>query len=337
MNMASVSKLMTYLVVKDSIEEGKISLEDKVTIDENIEAVEGSSFELKKGEEVSVNDLLKGLMVVSGNDAAYALGVHTATTEEKFADLMNQKAKELGLKNAKFVNASGLQSEKGQNTLTTKEIFELARHIIKKYPEILDYSKIEVLNMPERNYTGYSTIPLVGEVAGVDGLKTGFTEEAGYCLVSTIDARKTPQRGEFRLITVVMGTSSMQERKDITKYLIDYALENYSIRTIIDDKAPYTEIEINSAENKNIEIFPAKSYKTLASKSNKYVLKSNIDKEIKPPLKGDKVGELSLLKEDKLVTKVDLIVNRDVEKAGTFSRILRAIQKFFTSLGNLLR
>lgn len=130
----------------------------------------------------------------------------------------------------------------------------------------------------------------------------------------------------------------MQERKDITKYLIDYALENYSIRTIIDDKAPYTEIEINSAENKNIEIFPAKSYKTLASKSNKYVLKSNIDKEIKPPLKkGDKVGELSLLKEDKLVTKVDLIVNRDVEKAGTFSRILRAIQKFFTSLGNLLR
>lgn len=338
MNMASVSKLMTYLVVKDSIEEGKISLEDKVTIDENIEAVEGSSFELKKGEEVSVNDLLKGLMVVSGNDAAYALGVHTATTEEKFADLMNQKAKELGLKNAKFVNASGLQSEKGQNTLTTKEIFELARHIIKKYPEILDYSKIEVLNMPERNYTGYSTIPLVGEVAGVDGLKTGFTEEAGYCLVSTIDARKTPQRGEFRLITVVMGTSSMEERKDITKYLIDYALENYSIRTIIDDKAPYTEIEINSAENKNIEIFPAKSYKTLASKSNKYVLKSNIDKEIKPPLKkGDKVGELSLLKEDKLVTKVDLIVNRDVEKAGTFSRILRAIQKFFTSLGNLLR
>ncbi|MDO5717385.1 MAG: D-alanyl-D-alanine carboxypeptidase family protein [Tissierellia bacterium] len=338
LNIASVSKLMTYLVVKDKIAENALSLEDRVTITKEIEEIGGSNFRLLEGEVVTVDELLAGLMVVSGNDAAYALALKVAGSEAEFVNMMNLKAQELGLVNSKFYNSSGLQQGDHQNTMTTEEIFIMSRHIIKEYPEVLDYSKIKILNMPRRNYTGESTIPLVGEIPGVDGLKTGYTEEAGYCLVSTMDARKSPQAGEFRLITIVMGTAGVAERRDISKYLIDYALENYSVRTIIDDKAPYMELNINSAINPKIPIYPNESYKLLTHKSKRYVFKSDIEEGIKAPLKqGQKVGTLTLSSGNQELKKVDLIVKHDVQQAGMFTRIVRSVENLFSTIATLLR
>ncbi len=338
LNIASVSKLMTYLVVKDAAKSGKLNLEDRVTITNEMEEVGGSSLNLLEGEVLTVDELLAGLMIVSGNDAAYALAVKTAGTEPAFVELMNAKAAELGLVNSKFYNSSGLQEGSNQNTMTTEEIFKLSVHIIKEYPEVLEYSKIKILNMPKRNFTGESTIPLVGDVPGVDGLKTGFTEEAGYCLVSTIDAKKSYQSGDFRLITIVMGAADLSERSELTKHLINYGLENYGIRTIIDDKAPYNEIIINSAVNPKVQVFPSESYRVLAPKAKRYVYKSNIEEGLKAPLKaGQKVGTMTLSSEGEDIITVDLVLKRDVDKANLFTRIIRSIENTFQTITTMIR
>lgn len=335
---ASVSKLMTYLVVKDAVKEGKLNLNDRVTVTPEIEAVGGSSLNLLEGEVLTIDELLAGLMVVSGNDAAYALAVKTAGSEKAFTDLMNAKAQELELKSSKFYNSSGLQEGANQNTMSTEDIFKLSRHIIEKYPEVLEYSKIKILNMPKRNFTGESTIPLVGEIPGVDGLKTGFTEEAGYCLVSTIDARKSPQSGEFRLITIVMGTADISERSELSKFLINYGLENYGMRTIIDDKAPYNEVIINSAVNPKVQLYPTESYRILTPKAKRYVYKSQVDEGIKAPIAaGQKVGTMTLSSEGEDIITVDLIVKHDVEKANLFTRIIRAIENTFSTISTMIR
>lgn len=335
---ASVSKLMTYLVVKDAVKEGKLNLNDRVTVTPEIEAVGGSSLNLLEGEVLTIDELLAGLMVVSGNDAAYALAVKTAGSEKAFTDLMNAKAQELELKSSKFYNSSGLQEGANQNTMSTEDIFKLSRHIIEKYPEVLEYSKIKILNMPKRNFTGESTIPLVGEIPGVDGLKTGFTEEAGYCLVSTIDARKSPQSGEFRLITIVMGTADISERSELSKFLINYGLENYGMRTIIDDKAPYSEVTINSAVNPRVPLYPTESYRILTPKAKRYVYKSEINDGLKAPISaGEKVGTMTLSSEGEDIITVDLIVKHDVEQANLFTRIIRAIENTFRTISTMIR
>lgn len=335
---ASVSKLMTYLVVKDAVKEGKLNLNDRVTVTPEIEAVGGSSLNLLEGEVLTIDELLAGLMVVSGNDAAYALAVKTAGNEKAFTELMNSKAVELELKSSKFYNSSGLQEGANQNTMSTEDIFKLSRHIIEKYPEVLEYSKIKILNMPKRNFTGESTIPLVGEIPGVDGLKTGFTEEAGYCLVSTIDARKSPQSGEFRLITIVMGTADISERSELSKFLINYGLENYGMRTIIDDKAPYNEVIINSAVNPKVQLYPTESYRILTPKAKRYVYKSQVDEGIKAPIAaGQKVGTMTLSSDGEDIITVDLIVKHDVEKANLFTRIIRAIENTFSTISTMIR
>ena len=337
LDIASVSKLMTYLVVSDEIKAGHIKGDDRVTITADMEAVGGSDFRLLEGEVLTVDELLEGLMVVSGNDAAYALAVHTAGTEEAFVEMMNKKAQELKLENARFVNSHGLESPDGQNTLTTRDIFILAKHIIENYPQVLDYGQINIINMPERNYIGYSTLPLIGEMPGVDGLKTGFTEEAGYCFVATMDVNKTAYKEDYRLITIVMGTADMDERRDLSRFLLEYGTENYHMKKVLDDSMPYDQVEINSAVTKDIPIYPAKSYELLTGVNTSYTYEENIKEGLKAPLnKGEKVGEVRVFDGGEEILKEDLILKDDIEKAGLFTRITRAIGNIFSSLGSLI-
>lgn len=337
LDIASVSKLMTYLVVNDEIKAGHIKGDDRVTITADMEAVGGSDFRLLEGEVLTVDELLEGLMVVSGNDAAYALAVHTAGTEEAFVEMMNKKAQDLKLENARFVNSHGLESPDGQNTLTTRDIFILAKHIIENYPQVLDYGQINIINMPERNYIGYSTLPLIGEMPGVDGLKTGFTEEAGYCFVATMDVNKTAYKEDYRLITIVMGTADMDERRDLSRFLLEYGTENYHMKKVLDDSMPYDQVEINSAETRDIPIYPAKSYELLTGVNTSYTYEENIEEGLKAPLnKGEKVGEVRVFDGGEEILKEDLILKDDIEKAGLFTRITRAIGNIFSSLGSLI-
>lgn len=337
MNMASVSKLMTYLVVEDEIDTGNISHEDRVTVTPEMEAVGGSNFRLLEGEVLTVEDLLKGLMVVSGNDAAYALAVHTAGSEEAFVEKMNAKAAELGYDNSKFVNASGLQSDLGQNTMTTKEIFMLSRHIIEKHPQVLEYASINILNMPERNYSGQSTLPLLG-LPGVDGLKTGFTDEAGYCLVSTMDASQTVARENYRVITVVMGTANLDERRDLSRFLLDYSLDNFHMKTVVDPEMPYEEISVNSAKNPLVPIYPSQSYELLSEKGESFNYEMKLNDDIKAPVKkGEVLGQLVVSQKGEEVVTVDLISKYDIEEASFFTRLMRSLDNSFSRLLSFLR
>lgn len=332
--IASISKLMTFLLVKEKIDEGKFKLEDKVKVSVTASSEEGSSLDLKAGEEISIKDLLDGLMIVSGNDAAVALAETVGETESKFVTMMNEKASELGLKNATFTNASGLTKNGQDNKMSTRDIFTLSKTIIEKYPEVLEYAKTTVLEQPSRNFKKESTIPLVGEVEGVDGLKTGHTDEAGYCLVSTMKIKKG--ESEFRIISVLMGAKTKADRAQYMKDMLNYAKQNIETRKLIDIEKFTKKVDVKSASNGYVELVPKEDIERVSMKGINYTTEVNVG-EVKLPLKkGDKVGEILIKNSNEVIATVDLVAKEDYSKAGLLSRTVRLIKTIFEVVETVL-
>ena len=332
--IASISKLLTFLLVKEKIAEGKFKLEDKVKVSVTASSEEGSSLDLKAGEEISVKDLLDGLMIVSGNDAAVALAELVGETESKFVTMMNDKASELGLKNATFINASGLTKNGQDNKMSTRDIFTLSKTIIEKYPEVLEYAKTTVLEQPSRNFKKESTIPLVGEVEGVDGLKTGHTDEAGYCLVSTMKIKKG--ESEFRIISVLMGAKTKADRAQYMKDMLNYAKQNIETRKLIDIEKFTKKVDVKSASNGYVELVPKEDIERVSMKGINYTTEVNVG-EVKLPLKkGDKVGEILIKNSNEVIATVDLVAKEDYSKAGLLSRTVRLIKTIFEVVETVL-
>jgi len=332
--IASISKLMTFFLVKEKIAEGKFKLEDKVKVSVTASSEEGSSLDLKAGEEISVKDLLDGLMIVSGNDAAVALAELVGETESKFVTMMNEKASELGLKNATFTNASGLTKNGQDNKMSTRDIFTLSKTIIEKYPEVLEYAKTTVLEQPSRNFKKESTIPLVGEVEGVDGLKTGHTDEAGYCLVSTMKIKKG--ESEFRIISVLMGAKTKADRAQYMKDMLNYAKQNIETRKLIDIEKFTKKVDVKSASNGYVELVPKEDIERVSMKGINYTTEVNVG-EVKLPLKkGDKVGEILIKNSNEVIATVDLVAKEDYSKAGLLSRTVRLFKTIFEVVETVL-
>ena len=332
--IASISKLMTFFLVKEKIAEGKFKLEDKVKVSVTASSEEGSSLDLKAGEEISVKDLLDGLMIVSGNDAAVALAELVGETESKFVTMMNEKASELGLKNATFTNASGLTKNGQDNKMSTRDIFTLSKTIIEKYPEVLEYAKTTVLEQPSRNFKKESTIPLVGEVEGVDGLKTGHTDEAGYCLVSTMKIKKG--ESEFRIISVLMGAKTKADRAQYMKDMLNYAKQNIETRKLIDIEKFTKKVDVKSASNGYVELVPKEDIERVSMKGINYTTEVNVG-EVKLPLKkGDKVGEILIKNSNEVIATVDLVATEDYSKAGLLSRTVRLFKTIFEVVETVL-
>ena len=332
--IASISKLMTFFLVKEKIAEGKFKLEDKVKVSVTASSEEGSSLDLKAGEEISVKDLLDGLMIVSGNDAAVALAELVGETESKFVTMMNDKASELGLKNATFTNASGLTKNGQDNKMSTRDIFTLSKTIIEKYPEVLEYAKTTVLEQPSRNFKKESTIPLVGEVEGVDGLKTGHTDEAGYCLVSTMRIKKG--ESELRIISVLMGAKTKADRAQYMKDMLNYAKQNIETRKLIDIEKFTKKVDVKSASNGYVELVPKEDIERVSMKGINYTTEVNVG-EVKLPLKkGDKVGEILIKNSNEVIATVDLVAKEDYSKAGLLSRTVRLFKTIFEVVETVL-
>ena len=332
--VASITKLMTYLITRDAIEEGKLKKEDLITISVNAAGEEGSSLDLVVGEKISVKDLLDGLMIVSGNDSAHALAEAVAGTESDFVKLMNDKAKELELKSTNFINSSGLTKDGQENKMSTNDIFLLSKHIIEKYPEVLEYANVTVLEQPDRKYKRESTMPLVGEVTGVDGLKTGYTEEAGYCLVSTMKIDKG--ESEFRVIAVLMGAKTKEERAQYMKDMLNYVRDNIETRKIVDKSTFIKRFNLNSSNLGYVDVVPEKDVERISLKNISYEVETEIG-NIKLPLKkGDKVGELRVKNSETVISTVDLIANEDYAKTGFFKRIGRWTIEIFKTLETIL-
>ena len=327
--IASMSKLMTYYIVREAIDNNILSFDDKIKGTKEAEELTGPGYSylgIKEGEEYSVKELLRGLIVVSGNDCANLLATKLAGSEKEFANMMNQKASELGLSSQKFFNASGLNTEDDkQNMSSAKDLFELVRIILEKYPEILEYSKIRKIDDDKKDIHQDSTIPLVEEIDGVDGLKTGTTEEAGYCLTTTVDMSKLDKKNEFRTIGIVMGAENKEVRDSVMTDLIYYVSRYFDYRKLTDVNKPVKSVRVNSAKEGYVELYPDKDVGFIVKDKTMPSIKYDIDQNIKAPIKkGENYGKayISYKGED---IEVDLLSKKDQNKASDFTRVKRSI------------
>ena len=328
--MASLSKLMTFLIVMEKIDEGEISLDTKVKADEEAEKLtswEYSALGVKEGEVFTVDELLKGLIAVSGNDCAYLLANTISVSESAFAREMNEKAKELDLESQVYYNSSGIETEDGlQNSSSAKDLFKLSQYILKNYPQILDYAAIREIKDPSREIDKKSTIPLMDEIEGVDGLKTGTTNDAGYCLVTTVDMNKLDSKDEFRAIGVVMGADQKDTRDMVMSDLIYYVSKYFSTRTVLDTNVPMKSIKDITVKQGYIDLYPKEDLKMIIKEGENPTIKYNIKDDILAPVKeNEELGEIEVSYNDES-HKATLFSKKALDKASLFSRIVRTIE-----------
>ena len=333
--IASTSKLMTYLVVMDEITRGNGSLKDRVIIDKDVASVGGSSLKLEVGEVFTVEELLDAAMVVSANDATYALSKYIGGTEGNFAVMMNDKAMEIGLTNARFYNSTGLPLAGGvQNTMTTKELFKLSQHIITRYPGILKTSQKFAIEVTSRDYFQRNTNPLLMEIKEVDGLKTGFTNKAGYCYVSTFNILGKENRSEnLRLISIVMGAKGFEERKELSRVLVNHGIENYSKKILLSEVISLETIEIPKANTPEVEAFPREGLSRLVKNDEDIDVRVELyEKMILPIEKGEKIGSVIVERNGEEIFETDIILNEDVKKANWFILFARFISNLYDKI-----
>ena len=329
--MASLSKLMTYLLTKEAIDDGEISLDQEVVVDE--EAAKFNSWEysalgLEEGEVFTVEELLEGLIAVSGNDCAYQLAVTVADSEAEFARKMTMKAAELGLDSQIYYNASGVETESGQeNSSSARDLFKLTQHIIEKYPEILEYGDVREIVDHRRNIDVESTVPLIGDIPGVDGLKTGTTDGAGACLISTADMKKIDEKDDFRTIGIVMGADQKDTRDSVMSDLIYYVSRYYNLENVLDKNVAVKSIKNNTTTQGYIDLYPSEDVNVIVKDGTHAAIKYNIKDNIKAPIKaGDELGEAYISYENEEYT-IPLQAKSDLKQATRFSRIIRTSEE----------
>lgn len=336
---ASITKLMTMHLVFEALAEGQISLTDKVTASANASnfSPDASQIFLGTGEVLTVEELLTAVATISANDAGTALAEHIAGSESAFVKMMNDKAAEMGLTKTTFVNSHGLHNP--SHNMSARDIAILSRDTVAKYPEILAYSAKKFVRMDrETRYVrqGYFDMPstfanLIGW-RSIDGLKTGWTPEAGRCITVTAE------EGGRRYIVVVMGAKTTAERDQKVKELLTQGLDHYLPETALTADEVIETIEIKNAKAKETAVVPAQDVTlvmrrdmTVADFDQEVVFNSDLEA---PLNKGDAVGTLSYIRDGEVITSVDLVVQEDVEKANFFLRGLRFLSKTFTDLGN---
>ena len=324
---ASMTKMMSLLLVMEYIEDGGMKYTDKIRVSENASGMGGSQIFLKTGEEMTVNDLLKGVSIASANDAITALAERVAGTTEEFVNMMNDKAKKLGLKNTNFKNVHGLDEEGHYSSAYDMAIIgkELVAH-----QKILDFSSIYEDYLREDSDEKVwlvNTNKLVRFYEGADGLKTGYTEEAGYCLTATA------KKNNMRLITVVMGEPDSSKRNSETTKMLDYGFEQYELETLLTKNSVIGKTRISKSTKEEISIVPIKDVNLLHKKSEKkkntsYKLKLN---SINVPIKkGEIIGNLILTEDNDVIRKIPVSVNEDIKKANIFELYIRYLSDIIT-------
>jgi D-alanyl-D-alanine carboxypeptidase (penicillin-binding protein 5/6) len=325
---ASMSKLMTVYVLLNKIKDGEVSLEDTFTVSEKAwrkggAASGGSTMFLKIGQEVKVEDLIKGIIIQSGNDACITVAENIAGSEEEFAEMMNETAEKIGLENAHFVNATGLPHP--EHKISVEDLAKLARHIIKEFPEYY-----HVFKQKEFTYNGIkqgNRNPLLYTLPGADGLKTGHTDEAGFCLTGSV------LRKDRRLIEVVAGLSSNKERSVETENLMTWGFANFENYTFFKQNQIIAEVPVWYGATSTVEaVVPEKVVRTVKkNKKNKFTAESRYNTPIKAPVfKGDQIGEILISYDGEVVQKVPLVAKDDVAKMGALSRFFANLKYFIS-------
>lgn len=313
-SIASMTKMMTLLIVMEYLDNGKISLNDMVPISDKAASMGGSQVYLSPNTKMPLEVLLKSVSIASANDSAVALAEYIAGSTEKFVELMNKKSVELGLSNTHFMNVHGLDEENHYST--ANDMAYIARELV-KHERILEYSSKyeDYVTHPDGTNTWIvNTNKLINYYPGLDGLKTGFTNSAGYCITATA------KRGNMRLISVVMGEENNQIRNQDTMELLNYGFSNYKMETILKKDDVVGSINVKFGKKKKVDLVLKSDCQDLVSilEENNYSYEI-IKNKIKAPVKkGDVVGKINLYSDSTKINDFELTVKEDVRKSNFF-------------------
>lgn len=316
---ASMSKLMTVNMIFEKLKDGSLSLDDTFTVSERAwklggAASGGSTMFLKIGEKVRVEDILKGILIQSGNDACIVAAENLAGSEDDFAEMMNKRARELGLNNSSFANSTGLPHP--DQKMSVEDLAKLARHIIKEFPEF--YHIFSEKYYTHNNITQGNRNPLLYSMPNADGLKTGHTEEAGFCL--TASAKK----GERRLIEVMTGMNSNKERSEEAERLMEWGFREFNNYNLLNKGQEIADIPVVFGNEKEVRLVVPETVKRTLKKSqaSKIKMTAVYDKPVKAPVAaGDKLGEVRIELDGQEMENVPLVADKNIEKLGFFGRI----------------
>lgn len=320
--IASVTKVMTMLLIMEAVDSGKISLDDMVTVSENAMSYGGSTMFLETGEQLTVNDMLKGIAVASANDGCVAMAEHLAGSESAFVDMMNEKAKELGMENTHFMNTNGLDED--DHYSSARDVAIMSRELM-KHETIFNYTSIWMDTLRGGKFQLANTNKLIRFYDGANGLKTGSTSKALCCLSAAA------KRNDMQLIAVVLGAPTSAERFASAKSLLDYGFANYAVNTQITAGDEVQKIAVEKGVDKEVGVVAGDSCSTLVKKGQE----DNITKEIKidetitaPIEAGQKIGTMTISRDGEVIADIDLNALSAVEKKG----IGLIIKDFFATI-----
>lgn len=330
LSVASLTKMMAQLLILEEVEKGNLNWDEKITASSNAAGYGGTQIYLEPGEVMTARELMKGISMASANDATVALAERIAGTEAKFVEMMNNKAKELGLKNTNFVNPTGLDEDNHYSSS-----YDLAKIAIElmKHEEIFKFSSLyeDYLRQNTQNkFWLVNTNKLVRLYEGCDGLKTGFTDNAGYTMAVTA------KRNNMRLLAIVLGESISKIRNQETQELLDYGFSLYKVDVIRKKGEVLDHIKLKKANINKVDVVLENDVTVLSKKSDKqkaYKEKIKLN-DIKLPLKrNSKVGVLELYDDNKMISNYDLIIVKDIKKKNILNIYLDNIKDII--IGNI--
>ncbi len=307
-SVASITKVMTVLLIMEDIEKGKISLTDTVTASAHAASMGGSDIWLEEGEQMSLDDMLKATLVASANDAAVALAEYTEGSEEAFVKRMNSRAKELGMKDTVFKNCNGLDEE--GHISSAYDVAIMSAELI-KHTKVFDYTSIWLDFLRDGKTQIVNTNKLLKSYNGITGLKTGTTDDAGSCISATA------KRDGLSLIAVVLGSDSGTDRFKDASILLDYGFNNYSV--IIPKEKKLPKVKVNKGMESEVEVYsnPPKSVLVSKGSDSEIIVKVDLPKKIDAPVEKDKkIGEITYSINNKVVQKTDIRCKKSVEECS---------------------
>ncbi|PPI82964.1 serine-type D-Ala-D-Ala carboxypeptidase [Marinobacter maroccanus] len=322
---ASLTKMMTAYIVERELDEGRIAMSDMVPISVHAWKTEGSRTFVREGTQVSVEDLLRGVIIQSGNDASVALAEFVAGSEDAFVDIMNQQAQLLGMKDTNFENATGLPSP--DHFSTAYDLAMLAQAIINDYPE--NYPLYAEKHFTYNNIRQPNRNSLLWRDDSVDGLKTGHTEEAGYCLVASA------KRNDTRFIAVVMGTSSSEARAQEIQKMLNYGFRYYESERLFRSGQELIEARVWGGQADQLSVGMTEDVYVTIPRGSRNDLESTVDLDsvIKAPIKvGDELGRVKVSYNGEVLVDQPVLALTEVPEGGFFKRIWDAIKLFFVQL-----
>lgn len=323
---ASMTKIMTMLLIMEALEDGKIQWNEKVRTSEYAASMGGSQVFLEEGEEMTVDELLRAISISSANDASVAMAERIAGSEKQFVKMMNQKAKELGLKDTKFQNATGLPAKNHYSS--ARDMAILAKELL-KHEKITNYTSQYESYLREgtdKKFWLVNTNRLVKFYPGVDGLKTGFTKEAKYCLTATA------KKGDMRVIAVIFGAPTSKERNKLITEMFDYAFSQYETKQFYAKGDELGKVTVEKGQQRNIKIAAGESISLLTKKGEKMddvKTSLKLNKHIQAPIKkGDEIGKIVLIKNGKVLSENSAIAAENVKPASWWTLYKRSFSMF---------